>query len=161
MTDTTDQLALTSAFMRPYIALARKHEYYKLVRTRMAAELAGAPAFPSDDIRDEYSRLVLDIKKTAMQDLLTWTLSERIYCDETYFSIGFLADTVARTALVCAIAADENLDPFLEPGSLNRVRSSPCQKGGRHDRPNQAHKQRGRDRHLEKSMRSLREVVPK
>ena len=40
MTDTTDQLALTSAFMRPYIALARKHEYYKLVRTRMAAELA-------------------------------------------------------------------------------------------------------------------------
>ena len=31
MTDTTDQLALTSAFMRPYIALARKHEYYKLV----------------------------------------------------------------------------------------------------------------------------------
>ena len=113
MTDTTDQLALTSAFMRPYIALARKHEYYKLVRTRMAAELAGAPAFPSDDIRDEYSRLVLDIKKTAMQDLLTWTLSERIYCDETYFSIGFLADTVARTALVCAIAADENLDPIL------------------------------------------------
>lgn len=117
MTDTTDQLALTSAFMRPYIALARKHEYYKLVRTRMAAELAGAPAFPSDDIRDEYSRLVLDIKKTAMQDLLTWTLSERIYCDETYFSIGFLADTVARTALVCAIAADENLDPILEPGA--------------------------------------------
>lgn len=49
MTDTTDQLALTSAFMRSYIALARKHEYYKLVRTRMAAELAGAPAFPSDD----------------------------------------------------------------------------------------------------------------
>lgn len=45
MTDTTDQLALTSAFMRPYIALARKHEYYKLVRTRMAAELAGAPPF--------------------------------------------------------------------------------------------------------------------
>ena len=53
MTDTTDQLALTSAFMLSYIALARKHEYYKLVRTRMAAELAGAPAFPSDDIRDE------------------------------------------------------------------------------------------------------------
>lgn len=117
MTDTTDQLALTSAFMRPYIALARKHEYYKLVRTRMAAELAGAPAFPSDDI----SRLVLDIKKTAMQDLLTWTLSERIYCDETYFSIGFLADTVARTALVCAIAADENLDPILEPGAKQSV----------------------------------------
>ena len=121
MTDATNQIALTSAFMRPYIALARKHEYYKLVRTRIAAELAGAPAFPSDDIRDEYSRLVLDIKKTAMQDLLTWTLSERIYCDETYFSIGFLADTVARTALVCAIAADENLDPILEPGAKQSV----------------------------------------
>lgn len=112
MTDATNQIALTSAFMRPYI---------KLVRTRMAAELAGAPAFPSDDIRDEYSRLVLDIKKTAMQDLLTWTLSERIYCDETYFSIGFLADTVARTALVCAIATDENLDPILEPGAKQSV----------------------------------------
>lgn len=56
MTDTTDQLALTSAFMRPYIALARK-----------------------------------------------------------------LADTVARTALVCAIAADENLDPILEPGAKQSV----------------------------------------
>lgn len=117
MTDTTDQLALTSAFMRPYMAEVRKHDYYKLVRSRMAAELAGAPSYPSDDIRDEYSSLVLDIKKTVMQDLLTWTLSERIYCDETYFSIGFLADTVARTALVCAIAADENLDPILEPGA--------------------------------------------
>lgn len=117
MTDATNQIALTSAFMRPYMAEVRKHDYYKLVRSRMVAELAGAPSYPSEDIRDEYSSLVLDIKKTVMQDLLTWTLSERIYCDETYLSIGFLADTVARTALVCAIAGDENLDPILEPGA--------------------------------------------
>jgi hypothetical protein len=121
MTDATNQIALTSAFMRPYMAEVRKHDYYKLVRSRMAAELAGAPSYPSEDIRDEYSSLVLDIKKTVMQDLLTWTLSEHIYCDETYFSIGFLADTVARTALVCAIAADENLDPILEPGAKQSV----------------------------------------
>lgn len=45
MTDTTDQLALTSAFMRPYIALARKHEYYKLVRTRMRQSSQAPPHF--------------------------------------------------------------------------------------------------------------------
>ena len=91
------------------------------VRVEYPLLLNLTPAFPSDDIRDEYSSLVLDIKKTVMQDLLTWTLSDHIYCDETYFSIGFLADTVARTALVCAIAADENLDPILEPGAKQSV----------------------------------------
>lgn len=113
-------IQLTRKFMRVYIDDVRKHPFYKAVRPEMAREICvrkgadekGLPRCLNPNIRDEYQTLVFDTRQTILEDLTTWALSDRIYCDEAYATCQQLADSLAISALSFAVCEDENLDPI-------------------------------------------------